>query len=100
MFFVGLFAVVIGVLTLTLGILRADAGTGLAGVLYLVIGGWTARAGGAFRSVAVTTGHDISSLMAALDDLRKVFTLQYWLCLVALVLALLLLLSPALGGAG
>jgi hypothetical protein len=100
MSFVGVFAAVTGLVSIVFGATKRDPGTVLLGILYGLIGVWTARAGASFHSVAVTTGHDIANLMKALDELRKVFTLQYWLCLIALVLALLLLGTTAVGTFG
>jgi hypothetical protein len=98
--FVGAFAVGIGVIALVYAGMRRDPGLALLGLLYLVTGGWTARAGSSFRSVALTQGSDITNLMAALNELRKLFTLQYWICLVAIVLALVLLGASVVGTVG
>jgi hypothetical protein len=96
--FVGLFAFVLGVAAALTGLSRSrhDASPILAGVLYALIGFWTAHAGTQFRNIAGTKGHDISHLMAALVDLRKLYTLLYWVCLIALLGALVLLGSSAL----
>ena len=91
MHFVGAFTLALGVIAVVLGLSRRDAGPLLAGVLYAIIGHWTARAGKQFRSIASTRGRDHSHLIAALVDLRKMYTLQYWICLVALIGALVLL---------
>lgn len=97
--FVGVFTLGIGLVAVLVGLARRDgqdAAAILAGVLYAIIGFWTARAGGQFRSVAWTRGHDLAHLMAALIALRKLYSLQYWICLIALLAALVLLGSSAL----
>ncbi|MFO0910953.1 MAG: hypothetical protein U0794_21870 [Isosphaeraceae bacterium] len=47
------------------GASRRDAGPIIAGLLYALIGFWTARAGSCGLSVAWTEGHDLGHLMAA-----------------------------------
>jgi hypothetical protein len=96
MHFVGIFTLGLGLVAVVMGLSRRDAGPLLAGVLYAIIGHWTSRAGKQFRIIARTRGHDHSHLMAALVDLRKLYTLQYWICLVALVATLVLLGTSAL----
>jgi hypothetical protein len=93
--FVGIFALGLGLVAVLLGLSHRDSGPILAGVLYGIIGLWTAHAGSQFRFVSWTNSHDISHLMAALRDLRKMYTLQYWICLIALVAALVLLGTSA-----
>jgi hypothetical protein len=56
-----------------------------------MMGVWTERAGAQFRTVVVTEGRDIRHLMHALEDLRRLYTLQFWICLAAIVSALVLL---------
>jgi hypothetical protein len=94
--FVGFFTLGLGVVAVLMDLGRKNGGLILAGVLYGLIGLWTARAGSQFRSVAWTRAHDISHLMAAVRDLKKMYTLQYWICLIALVGALVLLGTSAL----
>jgi hypothetical protein len=96
--FVGWFAVGIGVIAAMIGAGERDASPVLVGLLYGIIGFWTARAGGFFRKAAEHRGHDVEHLMHALVEMKKLFTLQYWVCLVALVGALLLLSTTALRG--
>ena len=68
----------------------------LLGVFYLIllipellIGIWTIHAAHSFRLVVDTTGRDIPHLMGALTDLRKLYTLMFWLLIAALVFVLL-----------
>ena len=96
MHFVGLFALGLGLIAVLVGLSRKEAGSILAGMLYAIIGHWTTRAGAQFRSTAWTRGHDHSHLMAALIDLRKLYTLQYWICLIALIAVLVVLGASSL----
>lgn len=69
----------------------AALGDGAAGpitqaFLTFILALWTRRAAAAFESMAETEGSDISSLMYALTQLRKLYTLQFWVMLVAIVL--------------
>ncbi|HEY1377146.1 MAG TPA: hypothetical protein VGF55_10155 [Gemmataceae bacterium] len=48
----------------------------IAMLLYLAIGRWTNAAALAFSGVVRTTGSDISHLMTALDNLRKLYVLM------------------------
>lgn len=98
--FVGLFAIVIGSLVIVGSILTANArpfnlGPLISGILYIALGAWTRSAGTSFREVVTTKGADITHLMDALGDVRRVYTLFYWICLFAiafLVLSLLIVL--------
>jgi hypothetical protein len=51
----------------------------------LLIGIWTLNAGKSFRLVVDTKGHDIPHLMSALNSLRKLYTLMFWILIIGLV---------------
>jgi hypothetical protein len=53
----------------------------------VLIGIWTLSAARAFRQVAVTGGHDVERLMEGLSDVRKLYSLIYWLLIVSVVVA-------------
>jgi hypothetical protein len=89
--FVGIFYVIASVLIGLAG-LAALFIAPLIGVLYLIlltpqllIGIWTINAASSFKLVVDTRGHDIPHLMNALTSLRKLYTLMFWLLIVALV---------------
>jgi hypothetical protein len=94
--FVGLFAMGAGLLAIGAGAFRRDVFAILSGILYAVIGLWTERSGFSFRAVATTEGHDITNLMKGLGDLEKLYTVQFWVCLIALVVAIILAAATAL----
>lgn len=106
MSFVGILMIAGAVLSLIAGIITLFAGfTGasqgsfdlssiIQGVLLLLIGIWTRNAAQSFKRVVNTTGADIENLVGALGELRKLYTLQYWLTIIALIfLALALILA-------
>ena len=55
----------------------------------LLIGIWTLNAGKSFRLVVDTKGQDIPYLMSALNSLRKLYTLMFWLLIIGLVFMVL-----------
>jgi hypothetical protein len=57
----------------------------IGGLLYLFMGMWTGNSAAAFRRIVDTQGSDIRHLMEAVNNLRKLYTLQYWLILLALI---------------
>lgn len=71
-----------------------DGFTALNALIYGCLAIWTLRASGAFASVAATVGRDVSHLMDALSSLRKMYSLLYWLLVMAIVASFLLLLMP------
>ena len=61
----------------------------IVGIVQIVIGVWTLKAGNSFQLVVKTEGRDIENLMGALGELRKLYGLQYWLFLIALIFIIL-----------
>ena len=53
---------------------------------YFLVGIWTNRGGDAFRRVVDTKGNDLTHLMVALEQLRRVYSLIYWYLVVCLLL--------------
>lgn len=105
--FVSYFLIVMGVLGIIGGLITFLAG-GLAGivqgVVYLLIGIWTLNAAKSFDKIVTTEGRDIENLMGALGELRKLYGLQYWLLMIAVVLFIIAIVAaillPILLGAG
>ncbi len=65
----------------------------LAGIMYMVItavvlftGIWTKSAASSFEMIIFTKGSDINHLMDALDSLRKLYNLQFWMLVGAIAL--------------
>jgi hypothetical protein len=99
--FVSMFLIGLGVLATITGlvtILRGGFSSIISGVVYLVIGIWTNKAASSFKMIVETQGNDIENLMGALGELRKLYTLQYWLLIIALVFIAIGLVLAVVGG--
>jgi hypothetical protein len=88
MHFVGLLAFATGVLVVLLGTLRVAPWWIIFGAFSALVGIWTHRASVSFRDIVQTEGHDITHLMHALEDLRKLYTLQFWAGVLGLLIVL------------
>lgn len=69
----------------------------------IIIGVWTKRAAAAFDGIVQTEGSDIANLMVALGELRKLYTLQFWVIALAigmLVILLMFIFGAVLGNVG
>ncbi len=87
--FVGYILSALGVLVIVAGIVNFRLGgfaTIIQGIIQLIIGIWTAKAATSFQLIVKTQGNDIENLMNALGELRKLYALQYWIFIIALVL--------------
>lgn len=104
MSFVGLFMLGIGLSFVISAIVhwqrRRELELGLLflTLLFMVFGIWTHRAGREFQKVAGTEGSDVSHLMLALTNLRRLYSLVYWTFFVALIFAFIQLTAESLGG--
>jgi hypothetical protein len=86
--FVGYFLIVIGAFATIAGIIQITSGgiTALIqGVVQVLIGFWTTKAAKSFQLIVDTEGRDIENLMGALGELRKLYGLQYWILIIALI---------------
>lgn len=86
--FVGYILIAVGILLILGGIVRiGQGGIGgiINGIIQLLIGIWTSQAAASFKQIVKTQGNDIENLMDALKELKKLYTLQYWLFIIALV---------------
>ena len=95
---VGMFLIAVGGLYGILGVLGLAEGLGAFGliiyaVIFILIGIWTRSAGGSFSLIVETAGSDIPHLMDAVESLRKLYTLQFWLMIVGLVIAVLAIIT-------
>lgn len=61
--------------------------------LFGFMGAWNYRAAASFKLIVQTTGNDIVHLMDALQDLKKIYNLQYWLMIVVLVFVVIGILA-------
>ncbi len=90
--FVSYFLIALGVLLILAGIVSFRAGgfaTIIQGIIQVVIGIWTTKAATSFQLIVKTQGSDIENLMNALGELRKLYALQYWALIIALILTVI-----------
>jgi hypothetical protein len=92
MSFVGLFTMVSGFFVIAIGIYSHDPGTIIMGSLYSLMGIWTHRASVSFRNIKDTQGKDVSHLMHAIRDLQRLYTVNFWLCIVSVVAVFVVIL--------
>ena len=96
--FVSFFLIGLGVLATIGGVAaltRGGFGNIVYGVIQIIIGLWTQKAAGSFVRIVETQGNDIENLMGALGELRKLYTLQYWLYIIALIFVAIAVISLA-----
>lgn len=100
--FVSYFLIATGVLVAIGGVFtlfRGGIGNIISGVVQIIIGVWTKKAASSFNRIVDTQGNDIENLMGALGELRKLYTLQYWLLIISLVFLAIGLLLAIFSGA-
>jgi hypothetical protein len=98
MHFVGLFLLAIGIVVILIGVVvQHHYGPIIAGALIALVGLWTQRASASLKSVVYTEGQDISHLLSALEDLRKLYSLQFWLLVLALFIAVVFMWAAFMG---
>lgn len=94
--FVGFLLFTVGTLSIIGGIIAiffffvgqtgvVDLGGIIQGIFFILVGYWTIKAGAAFKRIVDTQGNDLENLMGALSELRKLYTLQYWLAILLLI---------------
>jgi len=66
----------------------------------LFIGIWTFQAAKSFRQIVDTKGNDMMHLMNALESLRKLYNLQFWLLIAGLVIFVLAIVIVMAVGVG
>lgn len=97
---VGRVLMTLAVLAMAQAFVSASSVIGLEVSIVLgLLGLWSARAGAAFSKVVTTQGADVSYLMRALGDLRKLYDFQFWL-FIALAALLAVTLLTAIGRFG
>jgi len=92
--FVGILLVALGALAVLGGVFSGlkSLSNIFVGILYILIGLWTKNASDSFRRIVDTQGSDITNLMAALGQLRKLYTLQYWAIIISIIFVVLALI--------
>jgi sulfite exporter TauE/SafE len=88
--FVAIFFIVLGAIVAAGGLFSLSRGiegiiTIFMAALYIIIGIWTIKAADSFKKIVDTAESDISYLMNALNELKKLYTLQYVLMIIAII---------------
>ncbi|MBD2742784.1 hypothetical protein [Coleofasciculus sp. FACHB-1120] len=99
--FVSYFLIALGVLLVIDGIVsirKGEIGGIVSGVVQIVIGFWTSKAASSFQLIVNTQGSDMENLIGALGELRKLYTLQYWLILIAVIFVAVALIMALVFG--
>jgi hypothetical protein len=100
--FVGYFYIVASVMVglAGLGLMFVNFLVGFVYMIFLtpelLIGIWTLNAGKSFRLIVDTKGQDIAYLMSALNSLRKLYTLMFWILIIGLVFMVLAVVGAIL----
>lgn len=87
--FVSYFLITLGVLLIIGALISGNTGflSGIInGTVQILIGIWTHKAAASFQMIANSQNHDIENLLGGLGELRKLYTLEYWLIFIAVVL--------------
>jgi hypothetical protein len=94
--YVGIFGIILGVVEI-LSSFFGEKGGIISGVISIIVGVWTINASKFFQKIVDTTGTDMSNLMSALTELKKLYGLQYWTQIFGIILAILLIIFLILG---
>ena len=95
--FVGIFGIIFGILEILQGVF-SDKTAIVQGLISIIIGIWTTKASESFQKIVDTQGNDISYLLGALDQLKKLFSLQYWTYLIGTILVIITIISLGIFG--
>lgn len=89
LFAIGALSIIGGIVAIFFLFLGRARGVNLGGIIqgifFILVGYWTIKAGAAFKRIVDTQGNDLGNLMGALGELRKLYTLQYWLAIILLI---------------
>jgi len=102
--FVGIFYIVVGAMmglgtVATLFIMPPVAVIyGLVTAAEILIGLWTNNAASSFRMITSTQGNDVGYLMNAVESLRKLYNLQFWLLIGGIAMCILVVIIALVGG--
>jgi len=94
--FVGMVGIVFGIIEVISGALGEKISI-FKGIISMIVGIWTMRASTSFQLIVDTTGNDITNLLAALTELKKLYTLQFWIFVIEVIFSIIVVLMVALG---
>ena len=93
---VGVFSMILGALS-CLAIINGDPSGLINGGVMIFIGLWTTRAAKSFRAIVDTEGADLTHLMTGIEGLKKLYTFQKYILIMAVIGAVALGAMLALG---
>ena len=102
--FVGIFYIVVGAMmglgTVAMLFIMPPVAViyGLVTAAEILIGLWTNNAASSFRMITSTQGNDVGYLMNAIESLRKLYNLQFWLLIGGIALCFLVVIAVLVGG--
>lgn len=102
--FVGIFYIVVGAMmglgTVAMLFIMPPVAViyGLVTAAEILIGLWTNNAASSFRMITSTQGNDVGYLMNAIESLRKLYNLQFWLLIGGIALCVLVVIAVLVGG--
>jgi hypothetical protein len=70
------------------------------GIVAIVLGVWTINASRYFKNIVDTSGNDIRNLMDALREMKKLYSLQFWMEIMALLGVVFLIIFIVFGNSG
>jgi hypothetical protein len=102
--FVGLLLLIAGAINILSGLYGISSSFAegfpslVGGTITICIGVWTRKASMFFKCIVDTSGRDIKHLMVALGELLKLYSAQYWIILIGLIVMLSLVVVTLLVG--
>jgi hypothetical protein len=102
--FVGIFYIVVGAMmglgTVAMLFIMPPVAViyGLVTAAEILIGLWTNNAASSFRMITSTQGNDVGYLMTAIESLRKLYNLQFWILIGGIALCVLVVIAVLVGG--
>jgi len=98
---VAIFLIIMGALVILQGVQQMFFGNSIItsigiGSIYIIMGVWTYKSGKSFEQIVLTEGTDINHLMKANSSLLSLYTLQYWLFIIALIILVISLIMVSI----
>ena len=89
--FVGIILIILGIFYMLGGLFTLPKGIAniIAAIIYIIIGYWTTKASTSFQLIVNTEGNDITNLMEALGELKKLYKLQYVILIISILIVII-----------
>ncbi len=93
---VGIFGIILGAVEI-LSSFFGEKGGMISGGISILVGVWTINASKYFQNIVDTSGNDITNLLSALTELKKLYGLQFWTQILGIILAIVLVIFLLIG---